>query len=108
MSKCISTRLNDATKPTKITKCGNGTKKQANWLFSSLFHEVSTVINRSNVGTDVKIRIWSKYTEFLGEHVQIVMTIVKPESGKSFEVAKSDVNNFQYDIKIRVRNDIKK
>ena len=57
MSKRISACLNNATKRNKIPKCGNGTKKQANELFSSLAYEASKVINSSNVATDAKVRI---------------------------------------------------
>ena len=106
MSKRISARLNDDAKPKKNPKCRNETPRQANELFSNLAENVVNFINRSKVITDMKNKETKRlYTDLTGKYVRIVEIIIKTQSNKLCQVAKSDENNFLYDVHIRVSND---
>ena len=92
--------------PPKITKCGNETSKKAIEIFEDIAEAVTRIITRPKDTTDVRNKTMERlYSNFLGKHVRIVETIIKPQSGKLFQVSKSNMDNFLYDIRMRVSPD---
>ena len=63
-------------------------------------------MDKSNSTTDARIKATKRsYTDSLGKHMGIDETIIKSQSNRSFQVAKSDKNSFLHEIQLRVSPD---
>ena len=81
MSKRNSARLNDGDKTPTFSKCGNKTSKKANEMFEDVVESVTNIITRTIVTTEVKNKAIKRlYSCFLGKHMRIVKTIIKPQT----------------------------